>query len=873
VRAATVAHQVPRARKALAGVRGDVLVLSKLHPPAGRPGSVVRRDLLVRLDDSVSAKLVLVAAPAGWGKTSLLRDWCSADEASRTAWLSVDQDDNDPVRFWAHVVAAIATVSPGVGEASLQVLTAPGAKDAEGVLTPLINDLAPLAAPVTLILDDYHLISNPKLLECVEYLVDHLPPSLRLVVSARSDPILPLARLRARGEMTEIRAEALSFSDAEAAELLNGTLGLDLAPADIDALQRRTEGWAAGLYLAGLSLRGRPEPSVLVRAFAGDDRQIVDYLVAEVLDALPADVRSFMMRTSVLSRMCGPLCDAVTASGGSGRILEGLERSNQFVVPLDANRQWYRYHQLFAELLRHELDQAEPGHAPVLHSRASAWHRQHGSIAEAIGHAISAGELADARELIARHWNAYINEGLAETVEAWLNRLPPAMVTEDARMCLVMGWISRHLGRLGEVEPWLEAAEAATPKGPLTEGSASIESCACMLRAGYRHMIGDLAGAESASRQAAALEAAGTPQWQAVASATLGASLCWQGKDSEARTFLRRVAGPIPPPANNFASLWAQGCLAAIATRNGDPETAEDHVQRAMDMAARHGLGEYWVAATALLTSAELLECHGHLADAEAAARSGLRLAERGQARLETAYAELCLAGLAARAGSSEDARARVSAARRIITACADPGVVLTELLAGTADCVGRPPPPDGPRPLEPSEPLSQREDEILRWLNSQLSLREIASELYVSYDTVKTHTRHIYRKLGVSTRQQAVTRARTSNARLVHGSSWMHRAGPHWGPAAPAPRQSATVTTSCFACRHVLPSCGRRLGPSGTAPRSPTPGQGCAPGPGCRRGVTDRGSRRPGPFDLRQAQWSSPRTPNRDAPSAAHER
>jgi LuxR family transcriptional regulator, maltose regulon positive regulatory protein len=747
-------------------VRGDVVLSSKLHPPAGRPGSVARRHLLIRLDESASAKLVVVAAPAGWGKTSLLRDWCSSGQAPRAAWLSVDRDDNDPVRFWAHVIAAIATVSPGIGETSLQVLTAPGTKSAEGVLTPLINELERLGAPVTLVLDDYHLISNRRLLECMEYLVEHLPPTLRLIVSARSDPELPVARLRARGEMTEIRADALRFTDAEAAELLNGTLGLCLAPADIDALQRRTEGWAAGLYLAGLSLLGRPDSSLLVSAFAGDDRQIVDYLVAEVLDALPEGVRSFMMRTSILDRMCGPLCDAVTDASGSWRILEGLERTNQFVIPLDGNRQWYRYHQLFTDLLRHELDRAEPGITPLLHRRASAWHRQHGSIAEAIGHAVSAGDLADARELIAAHWNPYVNEGLAETVEAWLNRLPPAMVTDDARMCLVKGWISRHLGRLDEVEPWLEAAEAATPQGPLTEGSTSIESSACMLRAGYRHMIGDLAVAEAASRRALALEAAGTPLWQAVASTTLGASLCWQGKDSEARTILRRVAGPIPRPAGNLARVWAQGCLAAIAARSDNPDAAEDHVHKAMDLAARHRLGEYWVAATALLTSAELLERRGQRAGAEATARSGLRLAERGQARLEIACAQLCLARLAARAGRDEEARVRLGASRRIIAACADPGAVLTGLLARTARDVGGPAPPLGLRPPEPAEPLSQREDEILRWLSSQLSLRDIASQLYVSYDTVKTHTRHIYRKLGVSTRQQAVARARTGNAR-----------------------------------------------------------------------------------------------------------
>jgi LuxR family maltose regulon positive regulatory protein len=456
-------------------LRGGVLVLaSKLHPPAGRPGTVVRQALLDRLNESLSAKLAVVAAPAGWGKTSLLRDWRSADASSCTAWLSVDPGDNDPMRFWAHVIAALGTVSPGIGASSLQVLTAPGTKDAEAVLPPLINELARLPAQVTLVLDDFHLISNPNIVECLDFLVEHMPPTVRLVLASRADPALPLARLRARGQMTEIRADELRFTEAEAAELLNGTLGLALVPGDVRALHQRTEGWAAGLYLAGLSLRGRPDATTLIRAFAGTDRQIVDYLVTEVMDGQPAHVRSFLLRTSVLDRFCGPLCDAVTAGSGSQRILEDLERSNLFVVPLDTGRWWYRYHHLFAELLRHELDRAEPGLAPLLHRRASAWHRQHGSIAEAISHAISAADLADARELIAAHWNAYFNEGLAETVESWLNRLPSPLVAEDARLCLVRAFLARHLGRLDEVEPWVEAAEAGSPQGPLTEWPASV---------------------------------------------------------------------------------------------------------------------------------------------------------------------------------------------------------------------------------------------------------------------------------------------------------------------------------------------------------------------------------------------------------------
>ncbi|HME67145.1 MAG TPA: hypothetical protein VKG61_19820 [Streptosporangiaceae bacterium] len=326
----------------------------------------------------------------------------------------------------AHLIAAVDAVSPGIGAAALEVLAAPGVKTADAVLDPVINDFARMPARVTLVVDDYHLITNQAIQECVEFLVEHLPPTLRLVLATRSDPALPLARLRARGQMTEIRADELRFSEAETEELLNETLGLALSPEEVHALQQRTEGWAAGLYLAGLSLRGRKDTALIIRAFSGDDRQTVDYFAAEVLDGLPPRVRSLLLRTSVLDRLAGPLCDAVTGADGSQRLLEEIERSQLFLVPLDNARHWYRYHTLFADMLRRELDQSEPGLAPLLHRRASAWHRQHGSIAEAIGHAISACDLADAsRELIASRWNLLVHEGLTETVGSWLDRLPP----------------------------------------------------------------------------------------------------------------------------------------------------------------------------------------------------------------------------------------------------------------------------------------------------------------------------------------------------------------------------------------------------------------------------------------------------------------
>ena len=735
------------------------MLASKLRLPAGRPGAVVRQPLLSRLSEDRPARLVVISAPAGWGKTCLLRDWRLADTASRTAWVSVDPGDNDPVRFWAHVIASVAGVSPGFGAAALPVLTAPGAGSMDAVLPMLVNELEVLAAPVTLVFDDYHLISNQDILRSVAFMVEHLPPAVRLALAVRADPELPLARLRARGEMFEIRADDLRFTEAETAALLNGTLGLALGPADIRALQQRTEGWAAGLYLAGLSLRGRPEPSAFIQAFAGDDRQIVDYLLAEVLDGLPAEIRSFLLRTSVLDRLSGPLCDAVTGGSGSQRILEEMERANLFLVRLDTRRRWYRYHQLFGELLRHELDRAEPGLAGLLHRRASAWHHGHGNTAEAIEHALSVGDVADARELIASGWHACFNEGLVETVESWLNRLPPETVAQDARLCLIRAWLARNLGRLDEVEPWVEAAEAGVPQGPLREGVASVESAACMLRAGHRQMTGDLAGAEPPSRRAVALEESGAPRWRAGSLATLGANLCWQARDREAVAVLGQVARAGRPLANYLAGVWAMGCLAAIRARAGDLDAAERDARKATDLAADHGLGEYWITATAVITMADVFDRRGQTAEAEAAALKGLELARRGRARLETACALLCLARIRFHDGNSDDARARLRAAREIIAACADPGV-LTELVTRTERVLAARTGAAGPAPGRRARPLSGREQEILRWLSSDLSLREIARQLFVSYDTMKTHTRHIYRKLGVSTRKQAVSQA-----------------------------------------------------------------------------------------------------------------
>jgi LuxR family transcriptional regulator, maltose regulon positive regulatory protein len=737
-----------------------VTLSGRLRPPAALHGSVARQPLLDLLAGHCAAKLVLVVAPAGWGKTSLLRDWFLAGEKPRATWLSVDRDDNDPAHFWAGVIAAVDAVCPGIGAAALQVLNTARVKTPDALIGPVINDLARMPERVTLVLDDFHLVTNTEILNGVAYLVEHLPPSLGLVVASRSEPSLPLARLRAGGEMAEIRADELRFSEAETRDLLNGTLGLALPPEDIHALLERTEGWAAGLYLAGLSLRGHKDPARFIQGFGGDDRQIADYLAAEVLSGLPPGARTLLLRTSVLSRFSGPLCDAVTDGSGSQSLLEELERSQIFLEPLDTTRNWYRYHRLFAELLRHELDRSEPGLAPALHRRASAWHRQHGSIGEAVDHAVLASDLAAARELIAGHSNALIDRGLADDVESWLDRLPPEMIIEDARLCLIRGFLGRRAGHPDEVKSWLAAAEAASPQGRLLDGPAPMESAASVLWADYHHLVGDLASAETASRRAAAAETAGTAQWQAEALAAVGANLFWRAQDAEASMILEQVAGPTRSLASNVASVRALGCLAAISARAGDLESSERRVHKATDLAARHGLDEYWITSTAMVTSAELSADRGELTEAETAALAALERARRGQARLETASALLCLAKIRSRTGNADDARARISQASNVIGRCAAPGI-LTELLTETERLAGQRvaapiPIPHQRSGASPPDSLTRREAQVLELLAAGKTNNEIAAQLVVSIHTVERHLQNAYRKIGVRNRADA---------------------------------------------------------------------------------------------------------------------
>ncbi|HET9290774.1 MAG TPA: AAA family ATPase, partial [Actinomycetes bacterium] len=449
------------------GAGGLLLLTTKLFVPRPRPDLVPRPRLLTRLDAGLDAgRCSLLAAPAGAGKTSLLAAWLAQLDRP-VAWLTLDERDQAADQVLRYLVAACQTIAPACGRRALAWLDAPRPPPPEVVVTELVNDLAALPAPSVLVLDDYHLVRAPAVHAAVAFLLDHLPPTLHLVIASREDPPLPLPRLRARRQLVEVRAADLGFSVEEAAALLASGMGLRLPEAQVAVLVERTEGWAAGLQLAGLALRDRPDPAAFVAAFTGGHRLVADYLMAEVLDRQPASTRRFLLATSVLDRLCAPLCDALLApdAGDSQGVLEELEQANLFLVPLDDERVWYRYHHMLADALRARLArEASADAAASLHRRAGAWFGREGLLPEAIGHALAGDAAEDAATWIeALTPSMFATMSIHQTLAAWLAALPEPVLRTRPLLCLGQAWLLIHRVDLGPAAAWIEAAERALP--------------------------------------------------------------------------------------------------------------------------------------------------------------------------------------------------------------------------------------------------------------------------------------------------------------------------------------------------------------------------------------------------------------------------
>ncbi len=488
------------------------LLDTKLYVPRSRRELVARPRLSERLSRGSESKLTLISAPAGFGKTMLLAEWLAGAPAGRSsvAWLSLDQADNQPMTFWSYLVGALQVVAPGVGEAALAFLRAPQPAPIETFLAMLLNELGELPSDVVLVLDDYHAIDAPDIHRGMAFVLDHLPPQLHLVIATRSDPALPLARLRARGELAEVRAADLRFTPDEAARYLNGVMGLGLTGPDVAALEGRTEGWIAALQLAALSIQGRDDVAGFIAGFAGDDRYIVDYLVEEVLRRQPEDVRSFLLQTSILGRMSGPLCDALTGRDGGKAMLDVLDRGNLFLVPLDDRRRWYRYHHLFADVLRAHLLDEQPDVVAVLQRRASIWFEDNGDPPEAVRHALAAAEYARAADLIERAGPALRSTRQEALLLTWLQALPeeviafrPVLSVDYAGALLSLGQLEGAEARLQDAERWLDTTADGQPR-PAAELAGRIvvdvddfrrlPSAIANFRAAQALATGDVAG-------------------------------------------------------------------------------------------------------------------------------------------------------------------------------------------------------------------------------------------------------------------------------------------------------------------------------------------------------------------------------------------
>ena len=749
---------------------GGPIVATKLHIPEVQAGRSSRPDLMGALRENGNVRLVLVSAPAGAGKTTLLASWRADPEERRPfAWVSLDGRDNDPVRFWSYVLAALRTVAPEIGIGVDDALLAAGGDLTELALPLLVNALTLLPGPIVLVLDDFHIINNADVHQSVEFLVDHLPRTVQLALAGRNDPPLALARLRARAELLEVRVGDLRLSLDEATTLLNGSLQLNLTTDQILALVERTEGWAAGLQLVGLSLRGRRDPEAYIASLAGDDRLIVDYLVAEVLERQSPEVREFLLCTSIVSRLTAPLCDALVGATGSRDRLVELERANLFLVSLDDRRVWYRYHHLFRELLAHELSLTRPDDVTPLHRRAYEWHLREGLVAEAISHAIAAGDHGRAAELMAASWLSFVNRGELVTLEAWARALPPQVAESDPRLCLARAWMLLVLGRPGEVEAEVRAAERGSLPGPLGDGSSSIESSAALVRTSARLLLGDVGAAAQSAAVASELEPDKMAPWRAHVTNALGMTRFWSGAFEDAERAFAETVSAGKPLGLYAAVIYALGYLAVISAQRAELAEVDERVATARTLAERQALGEHWVTVMVHYAAGQRARARGEIDVAWEETEHGLNIARRGGLRLDTVYGLFALARIAREAGTPADAAVLRARARRQLAACPDAGFLPS--LVGPDDEVDR---VSAASAMDGTDELSERELAVLRLLSTRLSLREIGNELYVSLNTVKTHTRNIYAKLRVGSRDQAVVRARHLNlipGPLVAGS------------------------------------------------------------------------------------------------------
>jgi LuxR family maltose regulon positive regulatory protein len=743
------------------------LIAAKQVVPPVRPGAVRRARLHAPLLANAWSRLSVVVAPAGWGKTTLLSQWAHDPAETRcVVWVSLDEADDDPVRFWTYVLSALQRDVAGLGPAALRALSTPGLEPVDLALPTLLNELATVEGAYVLVLDDYHLIGSAAVHEGVEFLLSYLPPALRVVIAGRSDPPLPLARLRARGELTELRAAELGFRVDEAAALLTVVGETPVEASAASVLTERTEGWAAGLQLAALTIRHAERPAEAAARLDGGDRHILDYLSLEVVDRLAPDHRDLLVRASVLERLSGPLCDAALDRTGSAAVLDALDRADLFVTALDPRREWYRCHRLFRDVLLRRLA-ADPDARTRVLARAADWFLERGYVAEAVAHRIAAGDEGGAADLLRSQVPAFLERGELAVHLQLGRQLPVTTVLRDARLCVSLAWAAGLSGKFAWMGPWLDAAEKVIDDdSPAPEGWHTLRGAVATLR-GVEYSIAraDMEAATAAASEGCRSECDPAVAGYVMARTVLGAVLGLCGRPHEAVQVLDGVwntARAIGLPS--LLGLQAASIQAMVLGETG----RTDQLRRLLaEVGPVVGAAQdRWGSATSpgiarlRTVEGELAHRDGDLAAAATLLRRAADLARTFGEPVAHVTALTALAKVELDGHDRAAARAVLTEARDVVDN--EPVAPLTvRRLEAVEHRAGRTAVRDARRAGALVEELTDREQAILRALGGDATQREIGDALHLSINTVKGYTKILYRKLGVGSREDAVREGR----------------------------------------------------------------------------------------------------------------
>ncbi|HEY2042891.1 MAG TPA: LuxR C-terminal-related transcriptional regulator [Jatrophihabitans sp.] len=737
------------------------LIPTQFAAPRVRPQTLARTTLVGQLNNATApGQVTLLIAGAGWGKSTLLALWHARDpRPDRCGWFSIDSTDNESGRFWTGMLAAFATIDSELSAGPSRLFAAAQQTVVDDIVPALVNELMGLQEPATLVIDDYHLISDRKIQQSLRSFVEHLPPMLRLVISSRSSPALPVARLRARGQLVDLGVDGLRLSRDEAAELVRAQSLIELTEGEIDVLYDRTEGWVAGLHLASLSIGADANPHEFVTTFGHGDRGIGDYLLDEVLHREPIEIRSFLQQTSILNSLTASACDAVTGLTDSAAMLERIEEEQLFLVPLDNERSSYRYHHLFNDVLDADLHRSDPALAAESHHRAAEWHRDHGDPVEAVHHALATQDRTLAAELIATYSLGTCFHGGVETALGWLHALGSDCCRADVRLCLARAAVAFAGGRIAEMNRWTGLAELAAGRpGVSDELVTSTRALIALTKWSAAYSEGQVTLSLRVAQESNRHGEVPAP-WRASAHTVLGWSLYRIGQFRPAQDTLSAASVLADEDGDGLNAMIANGILAIIAAANGLFHEVERLAAQADRASANNALGEHfdnWCTSFARGWSALSQQDNEH---ARTYFERALEVVRRGPRSVEIAEVLTALSIAEEALGDLASSAVHLAEAQHTLRTCLDPGYLLADPRNGSRHV-------QEPRAAEPYPGwinLTEAELLIARLVAEGLTNRAIASRLSLSQHTIDSHLKHTFTKLDIRSRVQ-LTRAVLAN-------------------------------------------------------------------------------------------------------------